>query len=130
MTSSINGFRPELPWSLVLIKHRSGHLNKSYVLAFGDAILLRCVWSRELMSDTHGIQVEVEASVLELSAIVASDVLDLDTVVHHGTVGKTSEDILHFSLVEDYMHPSVSRVIVGVKTSRSRVGGPELCVSG
>ena len=64
------------------------------------------------MSDTHGIQVEVEAGVLELSAVVASDVLDLDIVVRHGTVGKASEDILHFCLVEDYMHPSVSRVII------------------
>ena len=96
----------------VLIKHRSSHLNKSSVLALGDAILPRCVRSRELMSDTHGIQVEVEAGVLELSVVVASDVLDLDTVVRHGTVGKASEYILHFSLVEDYMHPSVSRVII------------------
>ena len=66
-----------------------------------DAILLSCVWSRELMSDTHGILVEVEAGVLELSAVVASDVLDLDTIVRHGMVGKASEDILHFILVED-----------------------------
>ena len=64
------------------------------------------------MSDTHGIQVQVEAGVLELSAIIAFDVLDLDAIVHHGTVGKASEDILHFSLVEDYMHPSISRVII------------------
>ena len=64
------------------------------------------------MSDTHGIQVEVEASVLELSAVVASDVLDLDAIVRHGTVGKASEDILHFSLVENYVHPSISRVII------------------
>ena len=76
------------------------------------AILLRCVRSRELMSDTHGIQVEVEACVLELSAVVASNVLDLDTVIRHGTVGEASEDILHFSLIEDYMHPSISRVII------------------
>ena len=109
---SVNGSRPELSWSLVLIKHRSSHLNKSSVLALGDAILLRCVRSRELMSDTHGIQVEVEAGVLELSVVVASDMLDLDTIVRHGTIAKLSEDILHFSLVEDYMHPSVSRVII------------------
>ena len=64
------------------------------------------------MSDTHGIQVEVEAGVLKLSAVIASYVLDLDTIVRHGTIGKASEDILHFSFVEDYMHPSVSRVII------------------
>ena len=112
VASSINGFRPELPWGLVFIKHHSGHLNKSSVLVLGDAILLRCVRSRELMSDTHGIQVKVEAGVLELSVVVASDMLDLDAIVHHGTIGKASEDILHFSLVEDYMHPSISRVII------------------
>ena len=67
---SINGFRPELPWSLVLIKHRSGHLNKSSVLVLRNAILLRCVRSRELVSDTHVIQVQVEDGVLELRAVV------------------------------------------------------------
>ncbi len=105
---SINGFRPVLPWSLVLIKHRSCHLNKSSVLALGDAILLRCVRRRELMSDTHGIQVEVEAGVLELSVVVASDVLDLDTIIIHCSIGESFEDILYFSLVENYVHPCIS----------------------
>ena len=45
MACSINGFRPELPWSLVFIKHRPSHLNECSVLAFHDAILLRRVRS-------------------------------------------------------------------------------------
>ena len=49
------------------------------------------------MCDAKSIQIEIEASVLELSAVVASDVLDLDAIVRHGTIGKSSEDILHFS---------------------------------
>ena len=40
MASSINGFRPELSWNLVFIKHRPGHLSKCSDLAFDDAILL------------------------------------------------------------------------------------------
>ena len=112
VASSVNGFRPELPWSLVLIKHHSSHLNESSVLALCDAILLRCIRSRELMSDTQCIQIKVEVGVLQLSAVVASDVLDLDVIVHHGMIGKASEDIPHFSLVEDYMYPSISRVII------------------
>ena len=108
VASSINGFRPELPWSLVLIKHHSGHLNKSSVLALRDAILLRCIWSRELMSDAQCIKISVEADVLELCAIVTSHVLDLDAIVGHGTIGESSEDILHFILVKDYMHPCIS----------------------
>ena len=60
------------------------------------------------MSDTQSIQIEVEAGVLELSVVVASDVLDLDAIVCHGTIGKSSKDILHFSLLENYMHPSIS----------------------
>ena len=108
MACSVNGFRLEFSWSLVLIKHRSGHLNKSSLLALGDAILLRCIRSRELMSDTKCIQIEVEASVLELSAVVASDVLDLDVIVVHGSIGEASEDILHFSLAKDYVYPCIS----------------------
>ena len=45
MACSINGFRPELSWSLVFIEHRPGHLNKCSILAFHDAILLRRVRS-------------------------------------------------------------------------------------
>ena len=108
MACSINGFRPELPWSLVLIKHRLSHLNECSVLALHDAILLRCLWSGELMSDAQCIKISVEAGVLELCAVVTSDVLDLDAIVRHGTIGEASEDILYFILVEDYVHPSIS----------------------
>src|SRR3990170_2282429 len=108
MTCSINGFGPELSWSLVFIKHRPSHLNECSVLALHDAILLRCVWSRELMSDAQCIKISVEAGVLEFCAVVTSDVLDLDAIVGHGTIGESSEDILHFSLVENYVHPSIS----------------------
>ena len=108
MACSVNGFRPEFSWSLVFIKHRPSHLNECLVLALHDAILLRCIWSRELMSDAQCIKISVEACVLELCAIVTSDVLDLDAIVRHGTIGEESEDILHFILVEDYMHPCIS----------------------
>ena len=49
--------------------------------------------------------------------------LDLDTIVVHGTVGEASEDILHFSLVENYMHPRISLIIINndeaIETSSS-----------
>ena len=60
------------------------------------------------MSDAQCIKISVEAFVLELCAVVTSDMLDLDAIVRHGTIGETSEDILHFILVEDYMHPCIS----------------------
>ena len=50
--------------------------------------------------------------VLEFSAIVTSDVLYLGAIVVHCSIGEASEDILHFSLVKDYVHPSISRVII------------------
>ena len=53
-------------------------------------------------------QYNVEAGVLEFCAIVTSDVLDLDAIVRHGTIGKASEDILHFILIENYMHLGIS----------------------
>ena len=64
------------------------------------------------MSDTQGIKISVEAGVLEFCAIVTSDVLDLDAIVVHGSIGEASEDILHFSLIEDYMHPCIPRIII------------------
>ena len=109
---SINGFRLEPSWCLVFIKHSTCHLNDSPVLALNDDILLRCVWSGELMCDAQCIKIGVEPSILELGSIVTSDVLDLDAIVVHGSIGEMFEDILHFSLVEDYMHPSISRVVI------------------
>ena len=60
------------------------------------------------MSDAQSIKISVEAGVLEFSAIVTSDVLYLGAIVVHCSTGKAYEDILHFSLVEDYIHPSIS----------------------
>ena len=75
------------------------------------------------MSDAQCIQVKVEAGVLELCAVVTSDMFDLDAIVVHGSIGEASEDILHFSLVEDYMHPSISLIIINndkaIETSSS-----------
>ena len=60
------------------------------------------------MSDAQCMKICFEAGVLEFCAIVTYDMLDLDVIVVHGTVGEASEDILHFILVEDYMHPCIS----------------------
>ncbi len=75
------------------------------------------------MSDAQSIKISVEAGVLEFSAIVTSDVLDLDVIVVHGSIGEASEDILHFSLVDDYVLPRICRIILNndeaLETSRS-----------
>ena len=64
------------------------------------------------MCDAQCIKISVEAGVLEFCAVITPDVLDLDAIVRHGTIGESSEDILHFILVEDYVHPCISGVII------------------
>ena len=64
------------------------------------------------MSDAQCIKISVEACVLELCAVVTSNVLDLDAIVLHGMIGESSDDILHFILIENYMHPGISSVII------------------
>src|SRR4051812_49429488 len=51
MASCVDGFGPEPDWCLVFIKHCSGHFNKSTILPFNNTILLRCISSREFMSE-------------------------------------------------------------------------------
>ena len=63
------------------------------------------------MCDAQSIKICIKASVLEFSAIVTSDVLYLGAIVVHYSIGEASEDILHFSLVKDYVHPSISRYL-------------------
>ena len=60
------------------------------------------------MCDAQCIKISVEAGILELCAIITSDVLDLDAIVCHDTISESFEDILHFSLIENYMHPCIS----------------------
>ena len=64
------------------------------------------------MCDAQGINVCIKASVLEFSAIVTSDILYLGAIVVHCSIGEASEDILHFNLVKNYVHPSISRIII------------------
>ena len=64
------------------------------------------------MSDTQGVKITVEAGVLEFCAIVTPDVLDLDAIAGHDRVCEASQDIPHFSLIENYVHPGVSRVVI------------------
>ena len=108
VTGCINSFRPVFSWCLVLVEHCSSHLNEGFVLALNNAVLLRCVWSRKFMSDYHRIQIKIKAGVLEFSAVITSDVLDLDAIIVHCSIGESSEDTLYFSLVENYVHPCIS----------------------
>ena len=55
------------------------------------------------MSDAQCIKISVEAGVLEFCDIVTSDVLDLDAIVRHGTIGEASEDITHFIYAPMYI---------------------------
>ena len=64
------------------------------------------------MCDAQSIKISVEANVLELNAIVTSDVPDLDAIIRHGPICEASEDIIHFNLIENYVCPGVSRVII------------------
>ena len=51
------------------------------------------------MSDSHCIKIKIKADVLEFSAVITSDMLDLNVIVVHCSIGESSEDILYFSLV-------------------------------
>ena len=60
------------------------------------------------MCDAQCIKISVEAGVLEFCAVVTPDVLDLDAIIGHGTIGEAFEDILHFGLVDNYVHSGIS----------------------
>ena len=96
VAGNIDCFSPPHKRCVVLSKHRSSHLEEGPVLSFTDSILLRSVWSRELMSDAHLIEEFLYASVLEFGAVVASNMLDLQAVIVHDALGKAFEDNLGF----------------------------------
>ena len=117
VTCSVNCFRPESTRGLVFIKHCASHLDECPILALHDSILLRHIGSGELMSDTKFVKILTKTCVLELGAIVAPDVLDLETIIRHGPIGESSEDILYLSLVGNDVHPGVMRVVINYDKS-------------
>src|SRR4051812_272484 len=84
----VDCFRPPPDRRVVFSKHCSSHIDEGLVLPFNDAILLRSIWSRELMSDAHLIEEFLYARVLEFGAVVASNVFDLQAVVVNDTLGE------------------------------------------
>src|SRR3954465_672115 len=96
VAGSVDCFSPPPKRSVVFSKHRSSHLDEGSVLPFKDAILLRSVWCRELMSDAHLIEEFLYARVLEFGVVVSSNVLNLQVVVVHDPLGEAFEDIKGF----------------------------------
>jgi hypothetical protein len=77
MTCYIDRLCPKLVLGLIFIKHGSCHLYKSLVLPFGHPILLRDIGGQKLMLDAFFINEVFYLSVLELGAVVTSNLLDL-----------------------------------------------------
>jgi hypothetical protein len=77
MTCHIDRLHPKSVRGLVFIKHGSCHLYESSVPPFGHPILLRCIGGRKLMLDAFFIKEVFYLSILELGAIITSNLLDL-----------------------------------------------------
>ena len=69
------------------------------------------------MSDTKFVKIVIKASVLKLGVGIASDVLDLETIIRHGSICESSEDTPHFRLEGNDMHPGVMRIIINYEES-------------
>jgi hypothetical protein len=78
MTQRIDRLHLKLVGSLVFIKHGSYHLYESPILPFGHPILLWSVGGQKLMLDAFFIQVVFYLSILELNAIITSNLLDFN----------------------------------------------------
>src|ERR1041385_1251463 len=96
VTGSVDCFSPPLEWSIVLSQHRASHLDEGSILPLNNTILLRSVWRREFMSNSRVIEEFFHTEVLEFSAVVASNVLDLQVVIVHDSQGEALEDCWSF----------------------------------
>src|SRR3954470_9229473 len=112
MTCSIDSFSPEPNRGLVFSKHSSGHFNKSTILPFNHTILLRCIGSREFMSETIGIKKIFDMCILELCTIITSDMLQRYFILGLISLSKSFEDIDNFSLIIEKEYPSITREII------------------
>src|ERR1043165_2375896 len=112
MTCSIDSFSPEPDRCLVFSKHSSGHFNKSSILPFNNTILLRCVCSREFMSETIGIKKIFDMCILEFCTIITSDMLQRYFILGLSSLSESIEDIDNFALIIEKEYPSIAREII------------------
>src|SRR3954465_7579836 len=112
MTCSIDSFILEPDRSLLFSKHSSGHLYKSKILPFNNTILLRCICSREFMSETIGIKKIFDMSILEFCIIITSDMLPRYFILGLSSLSKLFEDIDKFALIIEKEYPSITREII------------------
>src|ERR1041384_3800962 len=88
MAGSVNSFGPEPNWSLVFSKHCSGHLNKGTILPVNNTILLRCISSREFMSEAIIIKKIFNVSIFEFLPIVTADMLQFRIIFNLSSLGE------------------------------------------
>src|ERR1043165_5936237 len=112
MTCSIDIFSPEPYRCRVFSKHSSGHLNKSTILPFNNTIFLRCICSREFMSETIGIKKIFDMCILEFCTIITSDMFQRYFIFSLSSLSESFEDIDHFALIIEKEYPSVARKII------------------
>src|SRR3954469_23456997 len=112
MTCSIDSFSPEPDRCLVFSKHCSGHLNKSSILPFNNTILLRCISSREFMSETIGIKKFFDMCILEFCTIITSDMFQRYFIFSLSSLSESFEDIDHFAVTIEKEYPSIPREII------------------
>ena len=108
MTSCLNRFRPKVFWRLLLIKHRSRHLDERPVLPLNNSILLRCVHILELAGNPFFVKKGVHICVLELRSVVAANLLDLHFKLVLGLPSEVFEDLLDLRFIIKKEHPRKS----------------------
>src|SRR3954464_11313345 len=112
MTCSIDSFSPKPDRSLVFSKHSSGHFNNSMILPFNYTILLRCIRSREFMSESIGIKKIFDMCILEFCTIITSDMLQRYFILGLSSFGESIEDVDNFALIIEKEYPSITREII------------------
>src|SRR5690349_9288947 len=94
MTCRVDCFRPKVVRRLVFIKHGSCGFYESSILPFHYTVLLRSIWSGELMLDSFLVKKFFNVGILELGAIITSYVLDL----YFKFILNSLNELLHDSL--------------------------------
>src|SRR3954465_7376535 len=88
MAGRVDSFGPEPNCGLVFNKHCSSHLNKSMILPFNNTILLRCISSREFMSEAIIVKKIFGSRLFEFNPIVTSDMLQRRVTFNLSSLGE------------------------------------------
>ena len=112
MANYVDCFRPKIFRRIIVLQHGPCQGDEYLVLPFNDSVLLRCVCGGELMLDAFFIAPRVKVHIVELGAVVSSDLDDVEAKLPLTSSCKGLKELQYLAFLTKKQSPSIPCKII------------------